>query len=197
MKEFENIKQKIQGFANMVDSERGVQIEEEIASVQKEIEQAKASADKAADEGKTTDFQEYSSQKAMLSHRLEKLKAEHSTIIYPPITASEYNDIKKDLRDTMQKIKAKKYEELLKILDQGQDVICELDAVIKEYNSLHQKLQNIISSSDTDSNGNDYPLFGIRDLFTIDERLKDVFCDSILSSNNNLKYYIKNTMNRA
>lgn len=196
MKEFESINQKIKEFANKVDSERGVKLQEEIASVQKEIEQAKTSADKAADEGKTTDFQKYSSQKAMLSHRLEKLKAEQTATIYPPITASEYSDIKKELRDTMRKIKAEKYKELLMILDQGQEVVRGLEAAIKEYNSTHQKLQYIIGDSDSDFEGNEYPLFGICDMFTIDKRLTEVFCDSISFSNNNLKCYIKNTMNR-
>lgn len=196
MNEFESIRQKIQELGDKIDSKRGVKLEEEITSVQKEIEQARILADKAADEGKVSDFQKYSSQGAMLSHKLEKLKAEHSTTIYPPITTSEYSDIKKDLRDTMQKIKVEKYEELLKILDQGQDVICELDAAIKEYNSVHQNLQHILGAADTDSEGNKYPLFGICDIFTVDKRLTEVFCDSISFSNNNLKCYIKNTMNR-
>ena len=194
MKEFESINQKIKEVANKVDSERGVKLQEEIASVQKEIEQAKTSADKAADEGKTTDFQKYSSQKAMLSHRLEKLKAEQTATIYPPITASEYSDIKKELRDTMRKIKAEKYKELLMILDQGQEVVRGLEAAIKEYNSTHQKLQYIIGDSDSDFEGNEYPLFGICDMFTIDKRLTEVFCDS--SSLHHFKCYIKNEMNR-
>lgn len=195
MKEFENIKQKIQEFADKVDSERSVKIEEEIASVQHEIEQAKASAEQAADDGKANDFQKYSSQKAMLLHRLEKLKSEQTATIYPPITALEYGNIKNKLKDTMLKIKAEKYKELLKILDQGQEVVHELEAAIKEYDLTHQKLQYIIASSDTDSEGNEYRLFNICDLFTVDKRLTDIFCES--QSIHCIRCYLENDMNRV
>lgn len=194
MKEFESIKQKIQEFANKVDSERGVKIEEEIASVQNEIEQAKASAEQAADDGKANDFQKYAAQQAMLSHKLEKLKAEQTAAIYPPITALEYGNIKNELKDTMLKIKAEKYKKLLKVLDQGQEVIHELEAAIKEYNSVHRNLQHILGSADTDSKGNEYPLFGICDIFSVDKRLTEVFCDS--QSIHCIRCYLENDMNR-
>ena len=84
----------------------------------------------------------------MLSHKLEKLKAEQTATIYPPITALEYGNIKNELKDTMLKIKAEKYKKLLKVLDQGQEVIHELEAAIKEYNSTHQELQYLINGSE-------------------------------------------------
>ncbi len=194
MEAFENIKQKIQKIADKVDSERSVKVEEEIASVQNEIEQAKISADKAADDGKVSDFQKYSSQKAMLSHRLEKLKAEQTATTYPPINASEYSEIKSELRDIMLKIKAEKYKELLKILDQGLEVVRELEAAIKEYNLTHQKLQYIIGGFDADSEGNEYRIFSICDLFTVDKRLTDIFCES--QSIHCIRCYLENDMNR-
>lgn len=194
MKEFENIKQKIQEFADKVDSERGVKLEEEIASVQDEIEQAKVSAEQAADNGKANDFQKYAAQQAMLSHKLEKLKAEQTATIYPPISALEYGNIKNKLKDTMLKIKAEKYKKLLKVLDQGQEVIHELEAAIKEYNSTHQELQYLINGSDNDSEGNEYRLFGITDTFSVDKRLTDIFCES--QSIHCIRCYLENDMNR-
>lgn len=174
-----------------------MRIEEEIASIQNEIEQARISADKAADDGKTSDFQKFSSQEAMLLHRLEKVKAEQTAIVYPPITASEYKTVKKELFSVIMKIKVAKYQELLRILDQGQAVLHELDAAIKEYNSEHGKLHRIISNyeTDADADGYEYPLYDRFDAVSIDKRLTEVFYDNP-SSMHNFKNYIKNTMNR-
>ena len=190
MKEFEKIKQQIGNFTVEADSKKGVLIQQ-IEKVQADMQQAKKAEETAVVENRLEDFQLHQAMQAMLTKQLEKLNTELQSMNHAPLTAAEHTAIITELKSTAKNAVMSKYQELIDLLDTGETIVQEIDNIIKEYHAIFTTLDHIVGEHDTDFNGIPYKSFLFSDVYKVDKRITNTFCDTPHS----IKIFLKNKIN--
>lgn len=192
MKEFEIIRKKID--TRTPESSKKESLIQQIENTEAELLQAKESKDRATAENDLTEFQRCQASEAMLSARLEKLQQELKSIVeYPPITAEEHLEIKREILQITKNIIMSKYKELDSLLGEGAKIIAEIEDNIKQYYSELDYLDNLVHEWDEDAEGNTFRKFCSSDIYQVRPEIKKVFCD--LTSIGSIRGTLANKIN--
>ena len=156
-----------------------------IKEYETKIEQSKrdiAQAEKDMDEAVENDnINSYAEKKNIVSMKKQMLNSLenglHNVKNYPAMLVSEHTALKEELKNYTLSALTEKYSKILELLNEGEVLLDEFEAIVKEYYDTFEKLDDKVAGFEEDETGAKYKTIGSSadDYCSVHPKLNEIF----------------------